>query len=116
MKIIETLRKYPPALILVRKAINDYKIPGSKHTIPAGTQIMIPSCSIQNDERYFDNPVEFRPERFSQTEIEKRPNFVFTPFGKFDLKLYCISLMRIKFLIFLLPSPLLDFNCLTTCL
>lgn len=83
----ETLRKYPPALILMRKAIHDYKIPNSKHTIPAGTQVMIPSSAFHYDERYWDKPNEFRPERFSQEEIEKRPNFVYTPFGKVYTKL-----------------------------
>lgn len=78
----ETLRKYPPAFTTVRQALNDYKIPDSKHVITAGTQIMIPNIGFHYDDRYWKNPQNFDPERFTAEEIAKRPNLAFMPFGE----------------------------------
>jgi cytochrome P450 len=66
----------------MRKSINEYKIPNTKHTIPAGMTVMIPTMSIQMDEKFFENPHEFRPERFAPEEAEKIPNYAFMPFGE----------------------------------
>lgn len=65
----------------MRKTLNDYKVENSKHTIPAGMQIMIPTLAIQMDDRYWDNPEEFRPERFTPEEVAKRPSCTYLPFG-----------------------------------
>lgn len=65
-----------------RQALEDYKIPGSKHVIRKGEQIMIPNGIIQRDERYWKDPDTFDPDRFTAEEIAKRPNFSFVPFGE----------------------------------
>lgn len=66
----------------MRQAHSDYKIPGSKHVIKKGMQIFIPNMAIHYDERYWENPKEFNPERFTSEAIDKRPNFTFAPFGE----------------------------------
>jgi cytochrome P450 len=43
---------------------------------------MIPMIGIHYDERYWQNPEEFNPDRFSAEETAKRPNFAFIPFGE----------------------------------
>lgn len=80
--ITETLRMFPPAFATVREAAEDFKIPGSKHTIDKKVQVMIPSICFHYDERYWKNPDQFDPERFTPEETAKRPNFTFMPFGE----------------------------------
>lgn len=62
--------------------MSDYKIPGSKHVIKKGTQVIIPSLSIHYDERYWKNPDVFDPDRFTSEEIAKVPNMAYLPFGE----------------------------------
>ncbi|XP_065205534.1 probable cytochrome P450 6a13 [Planococcus citri] len=87
MVIAEALRKYPPLALLFRTAVQNYQVPGSKVIIPTGTQIIISINGLHMDEKYFDNPQEFRPERFSGVEEEK--SFTYLPFG--DGPRYCIG-------------------------
>lgn len=75
------MRKYPPAFTTTRQAVEDYKIPDSKHVVKKGTQVMIPIISIHYDERYWKNPQDFDPDRFTVEEISKRPHLSFLPFG-----------------------------------
>uniref|UniRef100_A0AAT9UU19 Cytochrome P450 6PZ10 n=1 Tax=Maconellicoccus hirsutus TaxID=177089 RepID=A0AAT9UU19_MACHI len=81
MVIAETLRKYPPAPTLMRKSNENYKILNTNIIIPAGTSITIPIFGIHSDEKYYDNPEEFRPERFTKEEVAKRMNYTYLPFG-----------------------------------
>lgn len=78
----ETLRKYPSAFLTFRKATEDYKIPGSKHVIKKGEQVIIPNIAIQNDPQFWNNPEHFDPDRFTAEETAKRPNLSFIPFGE----------------------------------
>lgn len=73
---------FSPGFVTVREAIDDYKIPGSKHVIKKGTREMIPNIAINYDDRFWKNPNEFDPDRFSPEEIAKRPNLAFMPFGE----------------------------------
>nr|QCY41329.1 cytochrome P450 6PZ1 [Phenacoccus solenopsis] len=82
MAIAEALRKYPPAGILMREANKNYKIPNTKIIIPANTAIIIPVFGIHRDAKYYDNPEEFRPERFTEREKAKRPHYTYLPFGE----------------------------------
>lgn len=43
---------------------------------------MIPNIGIHYDERYWKNPEDFNPDRFSAEESAKRPNLAFMPFGE----------------------------------
>ena len=66
--IKEALRLFSPS-ILERRCEKAYKLPpalpGEKSfTINKGMIIWIPLCAIHHDEKYYDNPEEFRPERF----------------------------------------------------
>ncbi|KAH0547200.1 cytochrome P450 6j1-like [Cotesia glomerata] len=77
----ETLRKYPPVTSVMRKTTSPYTFPGTKVTIPTGTNVWIPSFAIQRDPKYYPNPDVFDPERFSEEEIAKRPAMAFLSFG-----------------------------------
>lgn len=78
----ETLRKYPILDNQNRKSTHDFKIPNSKLVIPAGTNIIIPSAALHNDERFWENPDKFDPERFTEENIKKRPPYVYIPFSE----------------------------------
>lgn len=75
------MRKYPPVTFLFRECSKNYKIPDSDVVIPAKTSVIIPVYGMQWDEKYYDNPQEFRPERFTEEEKAKRPNYTYLPFG-----------------------------------
>jgi len=61
--IKESLRLYPPILILGKKCIQEDTLP-SGYFVPKGTQILISAWSTHRDPRQWDAPEDFRPERF----------------------------------------------------
>lgn len=78
-RIYRTLRKYPIAAILNRICVNDYKIPGTDKVIEKGTQVLIPALALQMDEKYYDEPKVFKPERFvAESSVES----IYLPFGE----------------------------------
>lgn len=81
--IDETLRKYPIVPFHFRTASNDYKIADSDLVIPKGSAVMIPALGFQRDPEIYDNPMEFKPERFlnSSNGGGKIKGVFYTPFG-----------------------------------
>jgi cytochrome P450 family 135 len=71
----ETLRLRPPALAALRLLTEPVRIAG--HPIPAGTVTMIPIPLVQRDPRFFREPDDFRPERWSAPVDER----TYLPFG-----------------------------------
>jgi cytochrome P450 len=76
--IDEALRLYSPAHSLFREATTDVEVGG--YTVPEGDVIYLPQWVIHRDERWWDDPTEFRPERFADEDPD-RPSFAFFPFG-----------------------------------
>lgn len=63
----EATRMYPPNPYLERRCVSDYSLePFNNFVIKKETQIIIPIFAIQRDPKYFPNPTQFDPERFSQ--------------------------------------------------
>ncbi|CAK8543311.1 unnamed protein product [Lathyrus sativus] len=58
----ETLRIHPTGPLIVRESSERCMIQG--YDIPAKTQLFVNIWSIGRDPNYWDNPLEFRPERF----------------------------------------------------
>lgn len=81
MVINETLRKFPPAFVIIRNSTKDFKIPGTEMVIPARTDIHINVLSIHRDPEYYPEPLKFDPERFSPENIQNRRPYTFIPFG-----------------------------------
>ena len=81
----ETARKHPVIDNQLRRSTKDYKIPNTNLVIPADTQIIIPVIGINYDTKYYENPDEFDPERFTDENIKKRHPFAFIPFCEFQL-------------------------------
>nr|WDY85976.1 cytochrome P450 6DF3 [Pagiophloeus tsushimanus] len=80
--ISETLRRYPILPAIPRLCTKAYKIPGSNVVLEKGTAVQIPAWGIHMDPEYYPNPEVFDPERFSEEEKSKRPDFTHIPFGE----------------------------------
>lgn len=80
--INESMRKYTPGNVLLRICTKDYQVPGTKHIIEKGSNLMLPMSAIHNDPEYFPDPEKFDPDRFTPEEVKKRNPFTFLPFGE----------------------------------
>ncbi|KAI3807075.1 hypothetical protein L1987_22997 [Smallanthus sonchifolius] len=79
--IKESLRLHMPATLLApRISTQDVKLMG--YDIPAGTQVIINAWAIGRDPMSWEEPEEFRPERFLENSISyKGLHFEWLPFG-----------------------------------
>lgn len=78
--IEETLRLYPPAWLITRRAIEADELDG--HPIPAGAIIIISPYTIHRHPAYWIDPDQFRPERFaSERGDHPWPRSAYIPFG-----------------------------------
>ena len=82
--IDETLRKYPIIPVIMRLSTKDYKFTGSDVVIEKNTPVFIPIIGMQRDPEIYENPMQFKPERFLNSSTGN-PNIsagiVYTPFG-----------------------------------
>lgn len=79
MVFSESLRLYPPAWTVVRRAIKDYQIDG--YVVPAGADVYMSQYVVHHDPRFFPSPFEFDPERWNQDRASSLPQFAYFPFG-----------------------------------
>ncbi|XP_027231239.1 cytochrome P450 3A41 isoform X2 [Penaeus vannamei] len=79
--LMETLRLYPPTVLLERKCIKEYKIPGTDVTISPGLMVICPVYHIHRDPKYWPEPEEFRPERFLPENKANITHLTHIPFG-----------------------------------
>ncbi|GJN19195.1 hypothetical protein PR202_gb06442 [Eleusine coracana subsp. coracana] len=79
--IKETLRLHPPTpFLLPKEAMESCKILG--YDVPKGTMVLVNVWAIARDPRYWEDPEEFKPERFEAGTIDfKGTNFEYIPFG-----------------------------------
>lgn len=75
----EALRLYPPAWAVARQAIEDYEVDG--YTVPAGTDVFMSQWVIHRDSRFYDDPLDFNPDRWTQEMEASLPKFAYFPFG-----------------------------------
>ena len=78
MVIKETLRLYPPIHVGNRIVAEDTTITG--YELTTGTRVMASIYLSHRDERYWNAPDQFRPERFDRGG-DKPPAFTYIPFG-----------------------------------
>lgn len=79
--IKEGLRLHPPGPLLVpREASEEVKLMG--YHIPKGTQVIINAYAIGRDPTLWEEPDEFRPERFLSSSTDyKGVDYQWLPFG-----------------------------------
>ncbi len=79
MVIKESMRLFPPAYFYGRVAIDDVQL--GSYSVAKGTGIGISSYSVHRDPRWWDEPLAFRPERFSPENTDSIRKYSYIPFG-----------------------------------
>lgn len=77
--ISETLRLYPAAWTINREVAEPVEIGG--HTYEPGDTLMMSQYVMHRQEKYFEDPDEFRPERFAGDLLKRIPAYAYFPFG-----------------------------------
>lgn len=77
--ISETLRLYPPAWIVTRRALGPDTIGG--YDISADTIVQIAPYTLHRHEAYWEDPLRFDPDRFLPERSAGRSPWVYIPFG-----------------------------------
>ena len=75
----ESLRLYPPAWILGRRAIGEDIIGG--YYVAPGTVLAISIYTLHRHPAFWENPEEFDPQRFAPTNVARRHRYAYIPFG-----------------------------------
>ncbi|CAH2063905.1 unnamed protein product, partial [Iphiclides podalirius] len=77
----EGMRMFPSLGFLVRESACNYTFPELNLSIGEGVSIIIPLQAMHNDPQYFEEPEQFRPERFLPDNINPKTKYVYLPFG-----------------------------------
>lgn len=77
--ITESMRLYPPVWTIGRETTADCSI-GSFH-VPRGTTLLMPQWVVHRDERFYEQPDAFLPERWTEEFTRRLPKFAYFPFG-----------------------------------
>lgn len=78
--LAETLRLYPPAWAVLRRALIPHAL--GEFAIPAGANILISQWLVQRDPTWWSNPNTFDPARWlAEPATADRPKFAYFPFG-----------------------------------
>src|SRR5262249_13704530 len=77
--LTESLRLYPPAWGIARLTMEPHEIAG--YPIEPGNGVACAQWTVHRDPRWFDAPLEFRPERWEDGLAKRLPRFAYFPFG-----------------------------------
>ncbi|UPW01556.1 cytochrome P450 [Halorussus gelatinilyticus] len=76
----EAMRLYPPAHEIRREPAE--AVTFGEYEVPEGSMVLLPTWVLHRDDRFWDDPETFRPERFLDGEGRAdRPEYAFFPFG-----------------------------------
>ncbi|MFN2635415.1 MAG: cytochrome P450 [Gemmatimonadaceae bacterium] len=79
MILAESMRLYPPAWAIGRRAIDRYEAGG--YVIPARSMVLMSQYITHRDSRFYRDPERFDPDRWRPEAIAGRPKFSYFPFG-----------------------------------
>ena len=77
--VAESMRLYPPAWMVGRRAIAEYVI--GDYTVPPRAMIIMSPYVMQRDARFFADPERFFPDRWTPEFKAALPKFAYFPFG-----------------------------------
>ncbi len=77
--IDESMRLFPPAWVVGRRNTEDGEIGG--YTIKKRTNVLMPIMYFHRSEKYWDEPLKFKPERFAPELKNNIDRYVYFPFG-----------------------------------
>jgi cytochrome P450 len=75
----ESMRLFPPFWMLDREVAETDKV--ADIDLPKGTMVLANIYGVHHDPKYWDNPEEFRPSRFTKENQKKQQPFTYIPFG-----------------------------------
>jgi cytochrome P450 len=79
MVLNESMRLYPPAWIVGRRALDNYEI--HPYLVPARSLVLISQYVTHHDPRHYPEPFRFDPQRWAPEVRMTRPRFAYFPFG-----------------------------------
>lgn len=77
--LAESMRLYPPAWAVGRRALTDYTI--RDYALPAGAILLLSQAVTHHDPRFWPDPERFDPDRWTSEAEAARPKFAYFPFG-----------------------------------
>jgi cytochrome P450 len=77
--IRESMRLFPPAYVIGRRPLEDITIGG--HFIAAKTNVLMSQWIVHRDERWYDDPLRFHPQRWADGLANRLPKYAYFPFG-----------------------------------
>ena len=77
--VTESMRLYPPAWIIGRRALVEYEIAG--YVAPARSVFVTSPYIVHRDARWFPDPQRFTPDRWTPEFKAALPPFAYMPFG-----------------------------------
>ena len=77
--VTESMRLYPPAWLIGRRAIADYEL--GPYVVPARTILVMSPYVTQRDVRFYTDPERFDPDRWTPEFRATLPKFAYFPFG-----------------------------------
>lgn len=75
----ESLRLYPPVHFIDRRPLLDVELDGVR--IQQGAWMLLSPLITQRDQRFFDEPASFKPERWQASALNQSPQRLSFPFG-----------------------------------
>ncbi|MEO2033297.1 MAG: cytochrome P450, partial [Planctomycetaceae bacterium] len=79
MVFAEAMRLYPPVWGMTRHTVDDYR--AGDYLIPGGSVVGMTQYVMHRDSRYYRDPNEFDPARWTAREKAGRPKYSYFPFG-----------------------------------
>ncbi|QIB74527.1 cytochrome P450 [Halogeometricum borinquense] len=74
--IQESLRVYPPIHTLPRTTTREIELGG--YSIPEESEVLLSVRNVHRDERFFEQPDQFDPDRWERNDV---PEYAYVPFG-----------------------------------
>jgi cytochrome P450 len=82
--VAESMRLFPPAYLVGRRALVPYAVPGTDYVLPPRTVVLLAEYLLHRDARFWDEPERFLPERWTgkgEAAAPARHRFAYFPFG-----------------------------------
>lgn len=77
--VLEVMRLYPPAPLIVRRAAADIRLGDT--VVPAGQAVHVPVYALHRHRLLWDRPDVFDPDRFAPGPSAARDRYAYLPFG-----------------------------------
>jgi cytochrome P450 len=77
--ITEAMRLYPPVYLIGREAVTDCQV--GDFAVRRGTTMFLSQWVMHRDKRFYESPLEFRPERWADGLAKRLPKYAYFPFG-----------------------------------